>query len=48
MEAEWIQRNFVNHLNRCSKKIKICARSQRSWMAEIAENRKFLGSIKRA
>jgi hypothetical protein len=28
-EAEWIQRNFVNHLNRCCKKVKVCARSKR-------------------
>jgi len=47
-EAEWIQRNFVNHLNRCCKKVKVCARSKRWWTAEIAENRKILGSIKRA
>jgi len=47
-EAEWIQRNFVNHLNRCCIKIKVCARSKRWWTAEIAENRKILGSIKRA
>jgi len=47
-EAEWIQWNFVNHLNRCCKKIKVCARSKRWWTVEIAENRKFLGSIKRA
>ena len=44
-EAEWIQRNFVNHLNRCCKKVKVCARSKRWWTAEIAENRKILGSI---
>ena len=48
MEAEWIQQNFVNHLNRCCKKIKVCARSKRWWTAEITENRKILGSIKRA
>jgi len=48
MEAEWIQRNFVNHLDRCCKKIKVCARSKRWWTAEIVENRKILGSIKRA
>ena len=47
-EAEWILRNFVNHLNRCCKKVKVCARSKRWWTAEIAENRKILGSIKRA
>jgi len=47
-EAEWIQRNFVNHLNRCCKKVKVCARSKRWWTAEIAENRKILGSIMRA
>jgi len=47
-EAEWIQRNFVNHLNRCCKKIKVCARSKRWWTAEIAENRKILGSITRS
>jgi len=47
-EAEWIQRNFVNHLNMCCKKVKVCARSKRWWNAEIAENRKILGSIKRA
>ena len=28
-EAEWIQRNFVNHLNRCGKEVKVCARSKR-------------------
>jgi len=48
MEAEWIQRNFVNHLKRCCKKVKVCAKSKRWWMAEITENRKILGSIKRA
>jgi len=47
-EAEWIQRNFVNHLNKCCKKIKVCARSKRWWTAEIAENRKILGLMKRA
>jgi len=47
-EAEWIQQNFVNHLNRCCKKVKVCARSKRWWTAEIAENRKILGLIKRA
>jgi len=47
-EAEWIQRNFVNHLNRCCKKVKVCARLKRWWTAEIAENRKILGSITRA
>jgi len=25
-EAKWIQQNFVNHLNRCCKKVKVCAR----------------------
>jgi len=48
MEAEWIQQNFVNHLNRYCKKIKVCRRSKRWWTVEIAENRKILGSIKRA
>jgi len=47
-EAEWVQRNFVNHLNRYCKKVKVCKRSKRWWRAEIAENRKILGSIKRA
>jgi len=47
-EAEWIQRNFVNHLNRCCNKIKVCVISKRWWTAEIAENRKILGWIKRA
>jgi len=47
-QAEWIQRNFVNHLNRCSKKVKVCARSKRWWNEEIAENRRILGSLKRA
>jgi len=47
-EAEWIQRKFVNHLIRCCKKIKVCARSKRWWTVEIAENRKILGWIKRA
>jgi len=37
-EAEWIQRNFVNHLNGCCKKIKVCAKSKRWWTVEIAEN----------
>jgi len=46
-EAEWIQQNFVNHLNRCCKKIEVCARSKRWWTAEMAENRMILGSIKR-
>jgi len=45
-EAEWIQWNFVNHLNRCCKKVQVCARSKRWWTAEIPENRKILGSIK--
>jgi hypothetical protein len=47
-EAEWIQRNFANHLNRCCKKVKVCARSKRWWNEEIAENRRILGSLKRA
>ena len=47
-EAGWIQRDFVNHLKRCHKMIKVCARSKRWWMQEIVENRKILGSIKRA
>jgi len=47
-EAEWIQRNFVNHLNRRCKKIKVCARSMRWWTMETAENRKILRSINRA
>jgi len=47
-EAEWIQQNFVNHLNRCCKKVKDCARSKTWWNEEIAENRKILGSLKRA
>ena len=47
-EAEWIQRNFVNHLNRHCKIVKVCARSKRWWTVEIAENRKILGWINRA
>jgi len=47
-EAEWIQQNFVNHLNRYCKKVKVCARSKRWWNEEIAENRNILGSLKRA
>jgi len=47
-DAEYIQQNFVNHLNGCCKKVKVCARSKRWWTAEIAENRKILGSIQRA
>jgi len=47
-EAEWIQWSFVNHLNRCCKKVKVCARSKRWWNDEIAENRRILGSLKRA
>jgi hypothetical protein len=47
-EAEWIQWNFANHLNRCCKKVKVCARSKRWWNEEIAENRRILGSLKRA
>jgi uncharacterized protein involved in tolerance to divalent cations len=47
-EAEWIQQNFVNYLNRYCKKIKVCARSKRWWNKEIAENRKILRSIKTA
>jgi len=47
-EAEWIQRNFVNHLNRCCKKVTVCARFKRWWNKEIAENRRILGSLKRA
>jgi hypothetical protein len=30
-EAEWIQGNFVNHLNRHCKKIKVCSRSKTWW-----------------
>jgi len=48
MEAGWIQQNFVNHLNRCCKTIKVCARSKRWWTVEIMENRWILGSINRA
>jgi len=33
-EAEWIQRNFVNNLNRCCKKVTVCAISKRWWMVE--------------
>jgi len=47
-EAEWIQWNFAYHLNRCCKKVKVCARSKRWWNEEIAENRRILGSLKRA
>jgi len=47
-EAEWIQEIFVNHLNRCCEKIKVCMRSKRWWNQEIAENGKILGSVKRA
>jgi len=47
-EAQWIQRNFANHLNKCYKKVKVCARSKRWWNEEIAENRRILGSLKRA
>ena len=47
-EAEWIQQNFVNHLNRCCKKVKVCVGSKRWWMVEIAENRKLLGLTKKA
>jgi CxxC motif-containing protein len=47
-EAELRQRNFVNYLNRYCKKIQVCARSKRWWTEEIAENRRILGSIKKA
>jgi len=47
-EAKWIQQNFVNHLNRCCKKVKVCVRSKRWWNEEIAENRRILGSLKSA
>jgi len=47
-EAEWIQRNFANHVNRCCKKVRVCARSKRWWNEEITENRRILGSLKRA
>jgi len=47
-EAEWVQRNFVNHLNRHCKKIRVCARSKRWWTKEIAENRNILAFIKRS
>jgi uncharacterized protein involved in tolerance to divalent cations len=47
-EAEWIQRNYVNHLKRCCKKVKVCARSKRWWNKEIAENRKIMGLLKSA
>ena len=42
-EAGWMQRNFVNRLDRCCKKVKMCARSKGWWTAENAENRKTLG-----
>ena len=45
-EAGWIQKNFVNHLNKSCKKIKVYARSKRWWNQEIVENRKILGSVK--
>jgi hypothetical protein len=38
-EAEWIQRNFVNHLNKCCKKVKVCARSKRWWNEVYAARR---------
>jgi len=41
-EAEWIQQSFVNHVNRHSKKVKVCARSKRWWKQEIAELRRIL------
>jgi hypothetical protein len=47
-EAEWVQRNFVNHLNKHCKKIKVCVRSKRWWTQEIEENRKILESLKRS
>jgi hypothetical protein len=47
-EAECVQRNCVNHLNRHCKQIKVCARSKRWWTQEIAETRKILGPIKRS
>ena len=47
-EAEWVQWNFVHHLNWFCKRVKVCARSKRWWNQEIAENRKILASIKRA
>lgn len=46
-KAEWIQWNFVNHLNRHCKKTKVCGISKRWWTAEIEESRKILGFIKR-
>jgi len=47
-EVEWIQRIFVNHLNRCCKKVKVCGRSKRCWTVDITENIKILGSLKRS
>ena len=47
-EAEWIQRNCANHLNKCCRKVKVCAKSKRWWNEEITENRRILGSLKRA
>ena len=47
-EAEWIKRNFVNHLDMCYTMIKVCARSKWWWTVEMAENRKISGSIKHA
>jgi len=47
-EAEWIQQNFANHLNRWCKKVRVCVRSKRWWNEEIAENRRILGRLKRA
>jgi len=46
-EAGWIQRNVVNYLNRCYKKITVCVRSKMWWMQEIAESREILDSTKR-
>jgi len=47
-EAEWIQRNYVNHLNTHLKEVRVCARSKRWWNQEIVENRRILGNLKRS
>jgi len=41
MEAEWIQQNFVNHLNRYCKKIKVCRRSKRWWTVSVSNGSGF-------
>jgi hypothetical protein len=47
-EAEWVEQNFVNNLDRYCKKVKVCPRWKRWWIVEIAEKQKILVSTMRA